>query len=212
MTADSLPVAIVGFTDLFGGSPLPGFETADAVISPVEEASLIARIDETDPTPFRFQGWLGKRLTTSYGIAYDFEAAKLEAVAPIPDWLMPVRQRAATFAGLEADDLTQALLTRYDPGAGIGWHRDRPCYEHVIGISLGAPATMRFRRRAAKGFDRLAVPLPPRSIYRLSGDARHTWEHGIAAMDEARWSITFRSLSISGRAALRRASPAVRVE
>jgi alkylated DNA repair dioxygenase AlkB len=89
----------------------------------------------------------------------------------------------------------QSLLVRYDPGAGIGWHRDRPVFEHVIGISLGATATMRFRRRRAGGFDRASVPLAPRSLYHLTGDARWRWEHSIAPMEVTRWSITFRSFS-----------------
>src|SRR6266550_3352533 len=101
----------------------------------------------------------------------------------IPDWLWPLRARAAQFARLQPDELVQALLIRYDPGAGIGWHRDRPVFEHVHGISLGAPATMRFRRRRPGGFDRASALLTPRSIYHLSGEARHEWEHSIAAME-----------------------------
>src|SRR3546814_18301662 len=81
--------------------------------------------------------------------------------------------KAANFAGLSADDLVQVLLTRYDPGAGIGWHRDRPVFEHVVGISLGQSATLRFRRRTATGFERASALLAPRSIYHLTGGARH---------------------------------------
>lgn len=206
-----MTVGNIGFTDLFGGSRLPGLDTKTDVVSLVEEAELIEHIDASDPKLFRFQGWLGKRVTTSYGIGYDFDAARLELADPMPDWLMPVRARAARFTGLAPMNLTQALLIRYDPSAGIGWHRDRPHYEHVIGISLGAPATLRLRRRAAKGFARFSMPLAPRSIYHLSGEARHVWEHSIAAKDETRWSITFRSLSPSGLAALHRTSPAIPV-
>jgi DNA oxidative demethylase len=90
------------------------------------------------------------------------------------------------------------LIIRYDPGAGIGWHRDRPMFEHVLGISLGAPVVMRFRRRRPGGFDRVSALLPPRSIYHLTGEARHEWEHSIAGMTMTRWSITFRSLSKNG--------------
>jgi hypothetical protein len=68
-------------------------------------------------------------------------------------------------------------------------------FEHVVGLSLGTPATMRFRRRRGKGFDRAAAPLAPRSIYHLSGEARHEWEHSIAEMGVTRWSITFRSFT-----------------
>jgi hypothetical protein len=106
---------------------------------------------------------------------------------------------AARFAGLDPGDLVQLLLIRYGPGAGIGWHRDRPIFEHVPGLSLGAPATLRLRRRRTGGFDRAALPLAPRSAYHLTGEARHQWEHSIAPMEETRWSITFRSLSAAGR-------------
>jgi len=53
---------------------------------------------------------------------------------------------------------------------------------------------MRFRRRTATGFERRTVSLEPRSLYHLTGEARHGWEHSIAEQDEPRWSITFRSL------------------
>jgi 2OG-Fe(II) oxygenase superfamily len=71
--------------------------------------------------------------------------------------------------------------------------------EHVVGISLGTPATMRFRRRRPAGFDRASALLAPRSVYHLTGEARHEWEHSITAMVDTRWSITFRSLSKKGR-------------
>ncbi len=102
------------------------------------------------------------------------------------------------------EDFVQALVIRYDPGARIGWHRDRPLFEHVVGISLGNPATLRLRRRTDTGFRRASAHLAPRSIYHLAGEARHDWEHSIAAMEVPRWSITFRSLSDTGRARIQR--------
>jgi DNA oxidative demethylase len=188
--------------DLFGQPPVPpaaGFDHADALITAEEEAMLIAGIDAAALSPFRFQGWLGKRLTASFGWGYDFEDASFAETEPIPDWLLPLRERVAAFAGLPAEALVQALLIRYDPGAGIGWHRDRPVFEHVLGVSLGNPATMRFRRRRPGGFDRFSADLAPRSAYRLSGEIRHDWEHSIAPMTVPRWSVTFRSLSDKGR-------------
>ncbi|MDO6415371.1 alpha-ketoglutarate-dependent dioxygenase AlkB [Sphingomonas sp. BIUV-7] len=180
--------------DLFEAPALPGLVSADDLISDAEESILIEAIDATALSPFRFQGWTGKRLTKSYGWSYDFDAGRLYRREPLPDWLMPIRDRAARFAGLSPDSLVQALLIRYDPGAGIGWHRDRPAFEHVVGISMGAPAVMRFRRRRSERFDRACAPLAPRGVYHLSGEARHDWEHSIVEMEEARWSITFRSL------------------
>ncbi len=108
-------------------------------------------------------------------------------------------RNAAQFAGLSPEEFVQALLIRYDPGAGIGWHRDRPVFEHVLGVSLEAPATMRFQRRKPGGFDRASANLPPRAMHHLSGEARHRWEYSIAEMAMTRWSITFRSPSEKGR-------------
>lgn len=185
--------------DLFDTPILPGLQLAQEVIDRTEETALIAAINAADLSPFRFQGWLGKRLTHSFGWHYDFDNGRFAAAEPIPDWLNPLRRRAETFAGLHPRELVQALVIRYDVGAGIGWHRDRPHFEHVVGISLGHPAVLRFRRRRDEGFDRRNVPLAPRSMYHLSGEARHDWEHSIADMGAPRWSITFRSLSDKGR-------------
>jgi len=187
--------------DLFAPALLPGLALGTNIVDADEERALIAHIEGIELTPFRFQGWTGKRLTASFGWRYDFEDASFGPTDPIPDWLMPLRDRAARFAALDPDALVQALLIRYDPGAGIGWHRDRPVFEHVVGVSLGVPATMRFRRRRPGGFDRFSADLAPRSVYRLSGEVRHGWEHSIAEMDVTRWSVTFRSLSAKVRQA-----------
>lgn len=189
--------------DLFDIPVLPGLASRSDMIDDVEERELIAAIETTDLMPFRFRGWMGKRLTSSFGFSYDFETQRAVRADPIPGWLLPIRDRMAVFAGIDAGSLIQALLIRYDPGAGIGWHRDRPIYEHVIGLSLGAPTDMRFRRRRAdRGFDRVSLPLAPRGAYHLSGEARHDWEHSIVEMDRTRWSVTFRSASARGQSVL----------
>jgi len=184
--------------DLFDGPLVPGLATKAEIISAEEEASLIAKIDAEGLSPFRFQQWTGKRLTRSFGWSYDFESGRFTRTDPLPDWLEPVKARAATFARLAPDELVQALLIRYDPGAGIGWHKDRPVFEHVVGISLGNAATLRLRQRTAGGFTRAKAALAPRSIYHLAGEVRHQWEHSIAPLEVPRWSITFRSLSDVG--------------
>jgi hypothetical protein len=187
--------------DLFGGvSVVSGFESIRERVTVEEERALIARIDACALAPFKFQGWLGKRLTASFGVGYDFERGRVETADPIPDWLLPIRARAAAFARLAPAALVQALVIRYDPGAGIGWHRDRPVYEDVIGLSLGAPAILRLRRRKPAGFERRSAPLEPRALYRLGGEVRHIWEHSIVEMTETRWSITFRSMAAGVRA------------
>ncbi len=173
---------------------LPGLVQRENFITRSEEQALIDAIADAGLTPFLFQQWTGKRLTKSFGWSYDFQTGVFAPAEPIPQWAVPLKARAARFAGLESDELKQLLLIRYDPGAGIGWHRDRPAFEHVIGISLGEPAAMRFRRRTETGFGRANAPLAPRSIYHMSGQARHDWEHSITPVEALRWSITFRSL------------------
>jgi DNA oxidative demethylase len=192
--------------DLFGATApiISGLGFAEDIISRDEERQLIAAIEEIDLPPFAFQQWTSKRRTRSFGFNYDFRNAGFAPTEPIPEFLLPLRERAAGFAGLAPADLVQALIIRYDPGAGIGWHKDRPELDAVIGISLGAPATMRFRRTVADRVVRATKPLPPRSIYHLDGEVRHEWEHSIPAGTGTRWSVTFRGLSPKGRERLGR--------
>ncbi|WP_333572730.1 alpha-ketoglutarate-dependent dioxygenase AlkB [Sphingomonas sp.] len=185
--------------DLFDVPEPSGLRLTEAFLDTAEESAAIASIDSDDLLPFQFQGWIGNRRTISYGWRYDFENGGFRPAAAMPAWLVPLRDRAEAFAGLAPGTLVQALLIHYPPGAGIGWHRDRPVFEQVVGISLGAPATLRLRRRTGpRAFDRAEQHLPPRSVYLLSGQARHGWEHSIAPMAEPRWSITFRALSALG--------------
>jgi len=184
---------------LFDAPLIAGLRYAEGLIGEAEERALIERLSAQDLAPFRFHGWLGNRKTESFGWRYDFDDASFAPTASIPDWLQPVREKASAFAGLARGDFVQVLLARYDPGAGIGWHRDRDVFEKVVGLSLGAPATLRFRRRAGSGFRRAGLELAPRSAYLLSGEARHDWEHSIAPGHELRFSITFRTLSPKGR-------------
>jgi DNA oxidative demethylase len=184
---------------LFDAPLIAGLDYREELIGEAHEQALIDRLAALDLAPFRFHGWLGNRKTQSFGWRYDFDDASFSPTEPIPDWLQPLRANAAAFAGLQADDFVHVLLARYDPGAGIGWHRDRDVFEQVVGISLGTQATLRFRRRTAAGFQRASLEVAPRSAYHLSGEARHDWEHSIAPGDSLRFSITFRTLSDKGR-------------
>jgi alkylated DNA repair dioxygenase AlkB len=89
--------------------------------------------------------------------------------------------------------LEHALVTEYAPGAGIGWHRDRPVFADVIGISLLAPCRFRLRRKQGETWQRAALDLAPRSTYLLRGPVRYEWQHSIVPMEELRYSVTFRS-------------------
>lgn len=184
---------------LFDIPLIAGLSYRKGFISDAEEQELIKQLAAVDLSPFRFRGWLGNRKTKSFGWRYDFEDASFTQAEPIADWLQPARARAAAFAGLQPSDFVHVLLARYDPGAGIGWHRDRDVFDQVVGISLNTPATLRFRQRTPTGFKRANLELEPRSAYLLSGEVRHDWEHSIAPGDALRFSITFRTLSEKGR-------------
>jgi alkylated DNA repair protein (DNA oxidative demethylase) len=184
---------------LFNAPLVAGLGYREEVISGAEEEALVEHLVAAELSPFRFHGWLGNRKTQSFGWRYDFEDASFSPAEPVPGWLHPLRETAAAFAGLEPDSFVHVLLARYDPGAGIGWHRDRDVFETVVGFSLLTPATLRFRRRKPGGFDRASLDVAPRSAYLLTDEVRWEWEHSIAPGDHLRFSITFRALSAKGR-------------
>jgi alkylated DNA repair dioxygenase AlkB len=182
--------------DLFA-NPKPalpeGFRYQADFLSAAEEADLAARLAELPFVPFLFRGYEARRRVVSFGWQYDSSRSKLERTSAIPDWLEPVRARAEAFAGMADDALQQVLINEYLPDAPIGWHRDRPIFDEVVGVSLLAPCTFRLRRRTATGFERASLTLEPRSAYLISGAARNEWEHSIPPVEQHRYSVTFRS-------------------
>ena len=184
---------------LFDEPLIAGLEYRRDVLSEAEEMALLDRLMPLDLAPFRFHGWLGNRKTQSFGWRYDFDDASFTPTEPAPEWLHSVREKAANLANVQPDEFAHVLLARYDPGAGIGWHRDRDVFEKVVGISLNTPATLRFRQRTDGGFGRASLDVEPRSAYLISGESRWDWEHSISPRDQLRFSITFRTLSDKGR-------------
>lgn len=174
-----------------------GFRYQADLIAPDEEADLVARLGELPFEPFLFRGYEGRRRVISFGLKYDFSGQALVQATPMPDWLLPIRDRAAALAGLSGDAFAHVLINEYREGAPIGWHRDRPVFEKVVGVSLLGPTIMRFRRRAETRFERINVPLAPRSAYLLDGSARTDWEHSLPEAKAHRYSITFRNLRAS---------------
>jgi alkylated DNA repair dioxygenase AlkB len=175
--------------------PAPeGFAYRADLITPAEEQALVARLGELPFEPFLFRGYEGRRRVVSFGLRYDFSGAGLVKAPPIPSWLHPVRDRAAAFAGVDPTAFAHLLINEYRQGAPIGWHRDRPVFDKVVGVSLLSPTTMRFRRRVGQRFERITTPLQPRSAYLLDGPARTDWEHSLPEATAHRYSLTFRNL------------------
>lgn len=184
--------------DIFGepaGPALPdGFAYATDLITPDEEHALLERVRRLPFRDFEFHGYTGKRRVVSFGWKYDFEARALKRAGDVPDWLIPLRLRAAAFASLDASALQQALVTEYEPGAPIGWHRDRGVFGDVVGVSLLSACTFRLRRAAGERWERVSIVAEPRSAYLMRGPSRTEWEHSIPPVDELRYSITFRTV------------------
>lgn len=172
----------------------PGFLIRGDLIDAAEERALMRRFADLPFAPFDFRGFKGNRRTVAFGSRYDFTHGRVAPADAIPVWLLPLRDRAAAFAGLAPRDLVQALVIDYPPGAGIGWHRDRPDYGEIVGVSFGAPAVLRLRRKTAAGWERRTAPLEPRSAYHLTGQVRDDWEHSIVPGETQRYSVTFRTL------------------
>lgn len=164
-----------------------------------EEQALVRELAALPFREFEFHGFLGKRRTVSFGWHYDFNGGGLKRAGEPPDFLMPVRAVAARFAGLEPSSLEHVLLIEYAPGAGIGWHRDRPQFGDVVGISLLSPCTFRLRRKIGTRWERRTITAEPRSAYLLRGPSRSEWEHSIPPLETLRYSITFRSLAWRAR-------------
>lgn len=183
--------------DLFGSATaLPaGFVYCNDVLSAAEEQTLAQSFAALPFKPFEFHGYLGKRRVVSFGWRYDYGDRTVHRSTPIPDFLQPVRTKAAAFAGLSVDRLEQVSVIEYAPGAGIGWHRDKPEFDDVIAISLLAPCTLRLRRPAGEGWDRARIAIAPRSAYLLRDPARQQWYHSIPPLQSLRYSITLRSMS-----------------
>ena len=181
---------------LFGApAALPeGFKYLPGLLSPREEEQLLADIRRLPFKEFLFQGFVGKRRVVSYGWRYDFNERALGPAEDIPSFLLPLREAAGAFAGVAPDQLAQTLVTEYDSGASIGWHRDKKMFGDVIGVSLVSACRFRFRRKSGLTWERKSITAEPRSVYLLRGPSRTEWEHSIPAVDALRYSITFRTL------------------
>lgn len=173
---------------------LEGFHYRPELIDPSRENALLDRVRELPFREFEFHGYLGKRRVVSFGWHYDFSGQRLRKAADIPEFLLPLRARAAQFAGLEPAAFEHVLVIEYRPGAGIGWHRDKAVFGEVVGISLLAPCVLRFRRKLYGKWERANVEVEPRSAYLLIGPARSEWQHSILRVDSLRYSITFRKV------------------
>jgi alkylated DNA repair dioxygenase AlkB len=164
-------------------------------ISAAEERDLIEHVRALPLAPFQFGAFEGKRRVASFGWRYDYSEQTLKKADDLPEWLEPFIMRVEAFGALPASSIRQMLCTEYDVGVSIGWHRDKPHFADVFGLSLASACKFRFRRKAGAKWERFTLNAQPRSLYMMSGAARHVWEHSIPPVELPRYSITFRTMA-----------------
>jgi DNA oxidative demethylase len=164
------------------------------LIAADEEAALLDVFESLRFDPIVIHGQAARRTARHFGLDYDYGARTPQPGEPVPDWILPVRTRAAELAGHEPEELVEVLVQRYPAGSTIGWHRDAPAFGTVVGISLGGASRLRFQRGKGDARRVWEVLLEPRSGYVLAGKARTSWQHSIPPTKELRYSITFRTL------------------
>jgi alkylated DNA repair dioxygenase AlkB len=161
----------------------------------VEEEKLLGLMEATEFRSVTMRGQTARRTVRHYGYDYAYDTARVERGEPLPAELVWLRDRAAGLAGLEPDELAQTLVSRYPPGAPIGWHFDAPKFgPSLVGVSLGAASRLRLRRGDGEERRTFELVLEPRSAYILGGPSRSDWQHSIPPVKELRYSITFRTL------------------
>ena len=144
----------------------------------------------------QYKSYTARRRVLSFGGKYDFDANRLRPGLPVPAELDPLRARVAALLGVAPEAFTQVLVAEYGAGTPLGWHRDVPDFEDVVGVSLLNTAVLRFRpypHEAGKRDEVIKLSIAPRSIYLLRGPARWAWQHSVAPTRSLRYSITFRT-------------------
>jgi alkylated DNA repair dioxygenase AlkB len=177
-----------------------GFFYKRNFVSATEEQELIKEIQKLSLVSFKYYQFTGKRRTASFGWQYEFGRDEITRASDIPEFLLPLRERAGNLFEIDINSLAQASIVEYPVGAPIGWHRDIPQFGILIGVSLGAACRMRLRRyqrvppKASRRGETVSIELQPRSVYLMSGPARQLWQHSIPPLKERRYSIVMRSL------------------
>ncbi len=174
-----------------------GFIYQDDFVLPDEEADILRRLESLTFQQVRMKGVVARRSVIHYGWDYGYDSWKIQTTTPIPVFLLSLRERCAAAAGLGFDAFGQLLVSRYPPGAGIGWHRDAPMFGPIVaGISLLAPCRLKMRTGPPTARRGVSFDLAARSLYLLTGKARSAWQHCIPPVGTLRYSLTFRQVGV----------------
>ena len=184
--------------DLFADEKLPsipGLIYQADFLTPEEETGLLEIIATLPLMPARYKEYESKVRILSFGGFYDFNTHTVKPSPRLDARLVPLRNRVADWLRIEHGTISHLLVTEYLPGTQLGWHRDVPVYETIVSISLGNPATIRFRPwppNVLTSRRTVSLEVMPRSIYKLDGEARWGWQQAVPPVKYPRWSITLR--------------------
>lgn len=192
-------VQLADAADLFGEAPaaaVEGLRYEREFLTRAEEEALLATVRGFALREMRYKAYTARRRGIGFGGSYDFDTNELRPGPPLPASLHPLRERIAAWSGLPAEDFAHALVAEYRPGTPLGWHRDVPDFEDIVGVSLLGEAVLQLRPYPPDGASApaaLQLLIEPRSIYMLRGPARWAWQHAIAPTEGLRYSITMRT-------------------
>ena len=173
-----------------------GFTYAPGFLTVAQEAQLLEQLQALPFQEAQYKEWRARRRIVSFGGSYDFSRQQLRPAPPIPEFLHALRAGGGV-GRLAPARLQHAMIAEYRPATQLGWHRDVPDFEDVIGVSLLGHARMRFRPWPPRPNERTscAIELEPRPVYLMRGAARWQWQHAVSPTRELRYSITFRGCS-----------------
>lgn len=150
---------------------VPGLSYVSEYVSEAEARALLEAIDR-EPWSHELE-----RRRQIYGLSYGSARAQPKELGPLPPWVVDLAERIVRDGWLE-DAVANVVVNEYLPGQGIGAHHDFPGFgPTVVAVSLGSPCILELTRDGRKEL----LDVAPRSLWVLSGEARTSWKHGIAA-------------------------------
>ncbi len=121
-----------------------GFAYVTDFISHAEETTLLNHIRLLNWQKVELFGKTAKRRVFHFGLNYTYETRQVEPTIPPPEFLHGLIHRSASYLNVAFTDIAEILITHYPIDAGIGWHRDSPVFDNIIGVSLGNNCEIRF--------------------------------------------------------------------
>src|SRR4029078_10677645 len=118
-------------------SELNDFRYFEEAISPEQEKSLIQFIEKLPFRPYVTRGDPSRRDIVRFGHDYGPVGGSHHVVEPLPGPVLELRQVCGKIAQLPEKEFIASVVTRYQPGATIGWHSDMTMFGPVVfGVSL----------------------------------------------------------------------------